>query len=179
MNYFTPARLVRLQDRSDEQQFLAALDDWERVLERYRQQLKGVRHRLRSMQTRVPTFLKYLLTGSLHDARILDMYCAGRSRFRITLHPESQPGRLVILTYSLTQPPRIRPHVLPEQLQSEPIAWLYDELTLEPGTATEKPAFRHAILLSDGSELRLRFGSVSMERPIPLVPAISAESGSP
>ena len=179
MNYFTPERLIRLQDRSDEQQFLAALDDWERVLERYRQQLNSIEQRLRGIRPRIPGFLIYLTKRSLHDVRILDMYCGGRGRFRITLHPESQPGRLVILTYSLTQPPRIKPHVLPEQFRSEPVAWLYDELTLESPIDKGKVVFRHAILLSDGSEVRLRFRAAALERPIPLVPVVPAEPGCP
>ena len=67
MNYFTPERLIRLQDRSDEQQFLAALDDWERVLERYRQQLNSIEQRLRGIRPRIPGFLIYLTKRSLHE----------------------------------------------------------------------------------------------------------------
>jgi hypothetical protein len=179
MNYFTPERLVRLQDHSNEQQFLAALDDWEQAVESYRQQLNAIGQRLHTIQTRIPAFLKFFSTGSLHDARILDMYCKGRSRFRITLHPESSPGRLVILTYSMVEAPWIKPNVLPEQLRSEPIAWLYDELALESPINKGELVFRHAILLSDGNEIRLHFRSLALERPIPLVPAVSADPGCP
>ena len=178
VNYFTPERLVRLQDHSDERQFLAALDDWEQALEGYRHHLNDIQPKLCRILRQSPAFLrrflKVLTTTSLHDASVLDMYSVGRSRFRITLHPESQPGRLLILTYSLTQPPRIKPHVLPEQLRSEPTTWLYDELTLEDWTGQEKPIYWHSILLSDGSEVELRFYYVAIEHPIPLVPAVSA-----
>lgn len=183
MKYFTPERLARLQDHSEERQFLAALDDWEHALEDYWQQLNEIQQRLRGIQPPLPKnlqeFLKFFTTVSLHDARVLDMYFGGRSRFRITLHLEFQPERLVVLTYSLVEPPRIKVNVLPEQLHSEPIVWLYDELTLEPQSGKEKPVFHHAILLSDGSEVRLRFCSVTIERPVPLVPAVPTEAASP
>jgi len=183
MKYFTPERLVRLQDHSDENQFLAALDDWEHALENYWQQVNEIQQRLRVIQPPLPKnlqeFLKFLTTVSLHDARVLDMYYGGRSRFRITLHPEVPPGRLVILTYSLAQPPQIEHNVLPEQLRSEPTAWMYDELTLEGGTDKGRRLFRHNILLSDGSEVSLHFCHVKIERPVPLVPAVPANFGSP
>lgn len=182
MNYFTPERLVRLQDHSEERQFLAALEDWESTLESYRQHLHEIQGEVSGSPSRSSEkpqkFLKFLTTVSLHDARVLEMYWGGRSRFRIALHPESQPGRLVILTYSLVQPPQIKRHVLPEQLRSEPVAWLYDELTREDGSSAGKRVFRHTILLSDGSEVGLPFSSVAIERPIPLVPAVPAHSGS-
>lgn len=183
MKYFTPERLARLQDHSDEKQFLAALDDWERALEDYWQQLNDTQQRLRAIQPPLPRnlleFLKYFTTVSLHDARVLDMYFGGRSRFRITLHPEFQPERLVVLTYSLDEPPQVQASVLPEQLRSEPITWLYDEVILEDNRNGREPLFHHSILLSDGSEIGLRFRSVTIERPVPLVPAAPVNLGSP
>jgi hypothetical protein len=184
MRYFTPERLAHLQDHSDERQFLSALDDWESALEAYWQQLKEIQQMLRAIQPPLPKnlqeFLIFLTTVSLHDARVLDMYFGGRSRFRITLHPELPAGRLVILTYSLLDPPpQIENNVLPELLRSEPTAWMYDELTLESGTNRGRRIFCHDILLSDGSEVRLRFSNVTLERPVPLVPAVSTVPGSP
>lgn len=178
MKYFTPERLARLQDHSDERQFLAALDDWERALKDYQQQLEEIPRRLRAMQLRLPKnldeFLKFFNTVSLHDARILDMYFGGRSRFRITLHPEFQPERLVVLTYSLDEPPWIQTNVLPEQIRSEPISWLYDEVTWDGQTREGKQVLRHTLLLSDGREVGLCFYYVTIERPISLVPAVPA-----
>jgi hypothetical protein len=181
MKYFTPERLAHLQDHSDERRFLAALDDWERVLEEYWQQLNEIQQRLRVIQPPLPKnlqeFLKFFTTVSLHDARVLDMYFGSRSRFRITLHPEFQPERLVVLTYSLDESPQIQANVLPDQLRSEPISWLYDEVTLEDSKSRDEPLFRHSILLSDGSEVGLRFRSVTIERPVPLVPAAPVNPG--
>jgi len=183
MKYFTPERLARLQDHSDERQFLAALDEWERVLQDYWHQLNEIQQRLRVIQPPLPKrlqeFLIFFTTVSLHDARILDMYFGSRSRFRITLHPEFQPESLVVLTYHLDEPPQIQANVLPEQLLSQPISWLYDEVTLEDNKSRCEPLFRHSILLSDGREVGLCFRDVTIERPTPIVPAIAKDHGSP
>lgn len=183
MKYFTAERLARLQDHSDERQFLAAFDDWERALEEYWKQLNEIQQRSHVIEPPLPKnlleFLKFFTTVSLHDARVLDMYFGRRSRFRITVQPEFQPERLVVLTYSLDEPPQIQAAVLPEQLRSEPITWLYDEVTLEDSKNRGEPLFRHSILLSDGSEVGLRFRSVTLERPVPLVPAAPMNPGSP
>jgi hypothetical protein len=183
MKYFTPERLAHLQDHSDEGQFLAALDEWESVLQEYWQQLNEIQQRLRVIQPPLPKklkeFLNYFTTMSLHDARVVDMYSGSRSRFRITLHPEFQPECLLVLTYYLDEPPLILADVLPEQLRSEPVSWLYDEVTLEDNKSRGEPVFHHSILLSDGREVGLCFRDVTMERPTPLVPAVSEDRGSP
>lgn len=188
MRYFTPERLVCLQDHSDQRQFLAALDEWEKALENYRNHLSDIQRELGIMEScliplqspgNLQKFITFLMTVSLHDAPILDIDSGGRTRFRITLHPEYQPGCLVILTYTLAQPPRINQQVLPEELCSKPIAWLYDELTLPDWKGKEPKAFQHTILLSDGSEVGLCFHDVTIECPTPPVPAVRADPGPP
>jgi hypothetical protein len=172
VNHFTPERLIRLQDRSDERSFLAALDEWERALANYQEQLTRVRGEL-------PGDLQRLLeTVPLHDARVLDMWWGGRSQCTITLLPEADPSRLVVLTYSLAGPPEVFPDVLPEAVRSRPVAWLYDELDFAGDGRPGVPAFTHSILLSDGREVRLRFRNVTVKRPVPLVPAVpSGDAG--
>jgi hypothetical protein len=174
LKYFLPELLVRLQDRSDEHRFLAALDEWERALAKYQEQLTQIRGAL-------PDTLPRLLdTVALHDARVLDMWWGGRSQCTITLLPEADPSHLVVLTYSLAGPPDIHPDVLPEAVRSRPVAWLYDELVFADEVHSEGPEFVHSILLSDGREIRLRFRGVTVERPVPLVPAVpSADGNSP
>jgi hypothetical protein len=168
MKYFTAERILRLQDRSQEQAFRAALEDWERALAEYRERWQQVRPEL-------PADLGQLLdTVSLHDARVLDMWWGGRSQCTITLHPESAPSRLLVLTYSLLEPPDVRPDVLPASVRSEPVAWLYDELGFGADPPASEPVFTHNILLSDGREVRLRFRNVQVKRPVPLVPVVSA-----
>jgi hypothetical protein len=159
MRYFTPERLVRLGNLDDRDAFLAAHEDWERAVGEYQEQLRQIGPEL-------PPGLRQL-TGAvyLHDARVLDMWWGGRSQFTITLHPESDPSRLVVLSYSLSAPPEVKGGVLPESILSQPVAWLYDELD----HAGDR--FTHDILLSDGREIRLHFRTVTVKRPVPLVPA--------
>jgi hypothetical protein len=171
MNYLTPERLVRLQDRSDETHYLAALDDWEHALRQYREHLLQLGREL------PPDLHELLVTVALHDARVLDMWWGGRSQFTITLHPELPPSHLVVLTYSLLEPPSIGETVLPDALRSEPVAWLYDELDRGEPDPKGGPGFLHRILLSDGREVRLRFRSATVKRPVPVVPAVPVPEG--
>jgi hypothetical protein len=166
MKYFRPDRLAKLQDRSDEGSFLAALAEWERNVDRYKKQLQKVHREL-------PADLKQLLdTVPLHDARVLDMWWGGRSQFTITLHAQSAPSHLVVLTYSLLEEPTVEKDVLPARVRSETTAWLYDELEFGGDTKRGQATFLHHILLSDGREIRLRFRNVTVKRPVPLVPVI-------
>jgi hypothetical protein len=168
VKHFTPERLVQLQDRSSEKKFLAALDAWERATKRYEDQLKRIRSDL-------PFGLQQLIaTVPLHDARVLDMWWGGRSQFTITLHPDSDPSRLVVLSYSLVEAP-VEREVLPESVRSEPVGWLYDELD-QHGTKRGGPIFAHMILLSDGREIQLLFRQVTVKRPVPVVPVAPAKS---
>jgi hypothetical protein len=162
VKYFTSDRLARLQDRSHETSFLAALEDWEQAMAAYRNRLMEVR-------AGAPPEVQQLIDiAPLHDARVLDMWWGGRSQFTITLRPESDPSRLVVLTYSLLTPPTVQ-EVLPAAIRSEPIAWLYDEVDAADKTH-EGPAFVHRILLSDGREVTLNFRNVLVERPVSFVP---------
>ena len=111
---------------------------------------------------------------SLHDAWVLDMWWSGRTRFGITLLPESDPSRLVVLTYSLLEPPAVEQDVLPESVRSEPVAWLYDELDFKDNSRRGGATFTQRILLSDGREVGLHFRNVSVMRPVGLVPASPA-----
>ncbi len=164
MKFFTPELLVKLQDRSGKGSFLSAHDEWERAVKHYNKQLGKVHDKL-------PADFQHLIdTVSLHDAQVLDMWWGGRSQFTITLHAQSAPSRLVVLTYSLLEKPGVAKDILPAAVWSEPTAWLYDELDFG-GAKTRGPAtFVHHILLSDGREVRLHFRNVTVKRPLPLVP---------
>jgi hypothetical protein len=176
MKYFTPERYLRLGNLQDEASFLAAHRDWERALARYRQHLGKI-------QDHVPAGLRRLIESVyLHDARVLDIWQGTVSRFTITLQPESDPARLVVLSYSLVAPPSVKRAVLPAEACSEPPAWLYDELDLvkpagNGGRGNPKGlagAFVHEILLSNGWEIHLRFRDATVTRPVPLIPATPA-----
>jgi hypothetical protein len=189
MKYFTPERLVRLQDHSDERQFLAALDECEADQDSYWHDVEVLQRELSTMETNIgplPSlgnlrkFIQFHSTVHLHDARVLDMNLGDCSRFRVTLHPYYDPGRLAILTYSLVQPSQFKHHVHPEMFcAGPPITWLYDELTLKDWKGKEPKALQHNILLSDGCEIELCFCDVTIERPTPLVPAVPVDPGRP
>ena len=171
MKYFTPERYLALGNLRERQAFLAAHSDWERAIQGYKDRLSKIRSDL-------PAALRQLVESTyLHDARVLDMWPGRRSRFTITLHPESDPSRLVVLVYSLEEPPTIERDVLPTEVCSTPVAWLYDELDVERPTGgrikpscRKPPLFTHNILLSNGWEVRLRFRQVAVSRPLSLIP---------
>ena len=92
----------------------------------------------------------------------------------------------MILAYSLLEAPGFAYGVLPAEVHSQPLAWLYDELDVEQGAAASGgrrrqrlKAFRHNILLSNGWEITLRFRNVSVTRPIALLRAASDEGAAP
>ncbi len=164
MKYFTPERYLGLGNLDDRAAFLAAHEQWEKALRGYRQHLQRIRAEL-------PAGLRRLVeTVYLHDARVLDMWWNGRTRFSITLQPETDAARLVVLAYSLVEPPKVRSEVLPAAVRSETVSWLYDELTVAGNGTAKERIFAHAILLSDGRELCLTFRNVTVTRPVPLMP---------
>jgi hypothetical protein len=177
MRHFTPQRYLQLGNLSDEKAFRAAHDDWEGAVQGYQDHLRQIREEL-------PAGLRQLIESVyLHDARVLDMWPGRRSRFTITLQPESDPSHLVILVYSLEEPAAIIQDVLPASVRSEPVAWLYDELNVERpgngagGSAGRQPVlYTHDILLSNGWEVRLRFRSVTVSRPVSLIPTTDRTS---
>jgi hypothetical protein len=160
MKYFTPDRYLRLGNLEDESAFLAAHEEWERAMSEYRDHLQKIRARL-------PAGMRRLVESVyLHDARVVDMVLGTRNRFVITLQPESLPTHRIVLAYSLLGRPTIHRQALPESARSEPLEWLYDELDI----GGKKPVtFRHDILLSNGWELKLRFRTVSVTRPQPMI----------
>jgi hypothetical protein len=168
MKYFTPERYLRLGNLNDRTAFLDAQDDWESAITAYRQHLSSIRRSLsRSLRDLIESVY-------LHDAAVVGMWGEDDSQFTITLLPESDPSRLVVLTDALVESPQINRSALPEQVHSEPVAWLYDELDVEPAGGNGSPKgkiFTHNILLSNGWELRLRARTVKVSRPVGLIPA--------
>jgi hypothetical protein len=176
MKYFTPERYLRLGKLDDEGAFLAAQQQWEEALAAYRQHLQQIRAEL-------PKGMRRLVESVyLHDARILSMHQT-EEKFVITLQPESDPRRLVVLGYTLVEEPLIEQQALPTDRQSSPVEWLYDELDLDrpegprglPVSAGE-PTFRHNILLSNGWEVTIRFRQVWVLRPVRVLPAVPGRS---
>jgi hypothetical protein len=175
VKHLTAERLLRLQDRSTTARFHAALDDWEAALATYRRHLQRIAPKL-------PSGLRRLLTSvSFHDAHVLAIgQGRGRGRgsaFSITLHPQSDPAHLLVLDYTVVEPPR-KTMALPQEACSEPVAWLYDELdVVAKRKGHTAPTFLHQILLSNGWEIRLHFSSVAIKRPAALLPCGRGDNG--
>jgi hypothetical protein len=177
MRYFTPELFARLQDLDDR----AALKEWDRSAERYSTSLQQIHSRL------PVTVRKLAGLPLLHDAEVL---CIAQSRDKvsITLEPESDDGRLIVLSYTVVEDPQINRSAFPDTYRTEYVAWLYDEIALgKPGArrpsfprgATARdgrvPVYHHDILLSNGWELSLRFRSVKIARPRRLLPSLPAD----
>ena len=173
MKHLTSQRLLRLQDRSTTARFQAALDDWEKALATYRRHVQRIAPKL-------PGGLRRLITSvSCHDAHVLAIgQGQGRScAFSITLHPQSDPAHLLVLDYTLVEPPR-KTMALPLEACSEPVAWLYDELDVVVKRKEHAaPTFLHEILLSNGWEIRVHFSSVAIKRPAALLPCGRGDNG--
>jgi hypothetical protein len=175
MKYFTPQLYLQLGNLDHEQAFLTAQEHWEKALSDYRAHLQRIRKEL-------PRSLRNLVESVyLHDARVLTMHQI-EQEFFITLQPPSDPERLVVVGYSLVEEPRVEQDALPAERCREPIEWLYDELDLDrpegprglpapPG----KPTLRHNILLSNGWEVKLRFRTVWVKRPIRVIPVLPGQ----
>jgi hypothetical protein len=170
MKYFTPQRYLQLGELEDEQAFLASQEQWEEAIAEYGKHLQQIRKKM-------PRGLRNIVESVyLHDASVLSMH-QDEDLFVVTLQPESDPKRLVVLGYSLVEEPLIEQHVLPAERCREPVAWLYDELDLDRPEGPRglsmpegKPTFRHNILLSNGWEVVLRFRSAWARRPVRVVP---------
>ena len=178
MKYFTPQLYIKLQECQDESAFRAVNAERERMVQEYRVRL----HEISAGQWDGPRRL--LTLGILHDAEVVDVW-TGNSRLTIILRVKNTSD-LLSLAYSLVEPPWTDRTAIPEEHRAASTLWLYDEIdqdretfynverriqgkmtdalfptTLEKGW---KPIFLHAILLSNGCEIRLRFRQVKITR---------------
>ena len=156
MKYFTPELLARCRAADD--------DVAETAAARGRRQLAAYNARLQKIRPLLPAGTRRLLRRvSLHDAQYLLEGGAGSElflTFRLAKRAsESAAG--VELRYTLDGPDtalgrqgrgsqdgRVAPHVL------------YDEFDLERTRAAT--VFIHRLLLSDGTELRIRFSNLRL-----------------
>jgi hypothetical protein len=174
MQYFTPELVVRLQNLLDR----AALEEWDRAAERYATALKRV-------LPRFPAPLrKFAGKAVLHDAKVLSIFQSG-ANLSITLQPEHEDDKLVVLSYTLVGDPRLNTAAFSDEYRTEYSAWMYDEFSQgkpiarlpgQRGKGADQqngsvPVYCHDILLSNGWELFLRFRQFKVTRPRCLLPA--------
>jgi hypothetical protein len=83
MNYFTPERYLRLENRDNRDTFLSALQEWEDTITAYKALFTEIRKKL-------PQPLVALMTSVyLHDARVLAMH-QEEDQFEVTLQPNNR-----------------------------------------------------------------------------------------
>jgi hypothetical protein len=175
MNYFTPQRFVRLQNLRDE----AGLREWDQAASEYAVALAEA----------LPQFPKQLRRlvkeFPLHDADVRSITRKG-DVLSITLHPDPPGKNLLILSYTLIEPPTINHSALPREYCTEQASVLYDELALaepvvgppswlapedrdRPGARA--PVYTHDLLLSNGWEVFLKFRKSDLSFREALLPA--------
>ena len=191
MKYFTPELFVKLQECEDQSAFRAVNASWEDAIRRYRERLGEIRT---GPKDGVRDFSR---RKSLHDAHVVDI---GVYEMRLTIVLKETTGAgLVSLTYSLVDSPSIDRAAIPEQHQSSPTSWLYDEIDRDEemifdprlrllaktpglpegnnGQPRWKPIFHHSILLSNGWEIRVRFHRLAVARTTSLFRSTEFSAG--
>jgi hypothetical protein len=160
MNYFTRERYLALQQRGDEAMD-AADAAWAEAVERYDAYVRTIRPEM-------PEAVRELLEGFyLHDARVLSMGRRGDT-FVISLQLDVPPNELLTITYSLAGTPEIKQDLFPWATAAATPHWLYEEIELI--RQGNEPYFVHAILFSNGWEVRLPFRAVSLATAYPTFP---------
>jgi hypothetical protein len=160
MKYFTPERYLALQN--PETQAMDAADAaWDEAVEQYESYLQ-------SIHTRLPESVRQLLDDFYFpDAEVLAM-SRKDGDFVVTLQLDVPPHDLLTITYALNGPAELIKDKLPSEYISSRPQWLHDELTLIG--REENQSFAHAILLSNGWELRVPFREVRLTTATPVFP---------
>jgi hypothetical protein len=160
MKYFTPDRYHALQ-QTDEAAMLAADADWESAIDQYEAYLETVRPEM-------PEPVRLLLDGYyLHDANVLSMGRRG-DQLCISLQLDVPPNDLLFITYTLAGSPEINTEAFPTDAPKHNPQWLYEEI--EQVRASQGTYFVHAVLFSNGWEVRLPFHDVMLTTASPLFP---------
>lgn len=143
MKYFSPDIYARLQS-TDPAAMDAADAAWQRAEEEYERRLMSIRPKLPQ------SALKILDETRLHDAEVLWM---GRAApvFAILLRLDTPSRATLLLNYFIAQPVQFQADMLPPNVSSPVMQWMYDEIDLgsQPGR------FKHSILFSNGSQLEI------------------------
>ena len=167
MKHFTPERWLRMQDMTRPDEVRAALQEWQRATEDYRSELNRILPAgdayadLRGFAKHIP----------LHDGLVLaNWYSGGRLHFVVRLEPPEY--RLVTLTYDLADEPSVVAHAFPDDLRTDELEWMYDEVSLSrPASHPEAEAvYQHNVLLGNGWELCIPFSNVRVGRPTAWLP---------
>ena len=160
MKYFKPDLLARCRSLDNDMAETAA-DAWERAITAYNANLATIRGEL-------PAGARFILGHfSLHDARVFGITLS-RAKPRVSLFVRlegtpARPGQDWELQYTLATGPKNRQFSMGRlRKDTEVLARIqYDEFA-KVSVSPEK-VFSHALLLSGGSELRIRFTGLSVQ----------------
>lgn len=165
MKYFTPKLLARFRSSEDDMADAAATE-WDQASAAYRARFRSVRDRL-------PVGVRRLAKVSLHDARLIGVAISERRPlFSMIVQPESSSDRthealeLSYHTIAGTTPGLLITAHDPSAGERRDVCILYDEFDVDE----EHSFFTHALLLSDGREIQVRFHCLSV-RPVGRVSA--------
>jgi hypothetical protein len=164
MKYFTPDLYARLQV-FDDASMNEADAEWEAASTKYEAHLQAQGDAVRPLVDKFQGVL-------LHDAQVLSIARRG-DRFSIVLRKDIPPQDLVTLTYTLASEPFVDKAAVPPERRAAGMWFEYDEFdVIHRG---DNPTFEHAILFSNGWEIRLRFHDlqVSLAEPVYLTPFVA------
>jgi hypothetical protein len=155
------------------------MQDWERASSAYAASLKQTLPQFpRPLQRLIKNF-------RLHDADVRSMTRV-EDVLSITLQLDPPTRELLILSYTLIEPPVVNRSALPPEYRTEDETWLYDELALAdpvsgpPSWYTPKergkddarvPVYTHEILFSHGWTVLLKFRKFKLSCPEALIPS--------
>ncbi len=181
MNFFTAELFSHFNSENDEIADTAH-DDWEAAIEAYRSHVERCLHQAATViGPSSARDAERLSSLCLHDAAIIQLpqphelhvYRPGAQQAANDVMALSTASMIVqlasqatVLTYALAEDQVCE--AFPLSAPVEPpfsdrnVHWLYDEIDLEED-ASRNPCLIHRVLLSNGTELRIAFTSVSID----------------
>jgi hypothetical protein len=168
MKYFTPDLHTRFCSL-DPAVAGPAHAEWEQVLTKYEQRIKKIRSEMSPQVRQLGEQLR------LHDA---DLVCLLRQNNAaiLVLRLEPPATDVVLLRYEVLREPVVTADVLPPDVRSSRPQFLYDEVDVI--IRKGQKLFTHAILFSNGLEVKLSFRDVQIEMAQPLILRSEAETSS-
>jgi hypothetical protein len=161
MKYFKPELLARYRS-SDDSVAETAAQQWDEATTAYRARFKSIR-------AKFPVGVRrFCAKVSLHDARVLGAaYNPRQPLFGILLQMEGsagESGEVLELNYHPVAGPhggvQIKRHTSCQGKGHKDVRVLYDEFDLDE----EHAFFTHALLLTDGREIEIRFHNLTIRR---------------
>ena len=161
MKHFRPELYLRSQPRHGRAAVEAAVAEWDLAEADYEAEL------MRDWERFPDAVRSYPDSVRLHDGVLVADGPSDADRFRLVVRSDTPEGEFVEFVYHLTDDPTVHDAGFPDDLKSDAAYWLYDEFDADPVS----DRFTHAILFSDGRELRIPFSSLEVQRFSPLVTA--------